>query len=75
MVGFFIITFKDTNIMLNDLLSWDTLQYVGTLITSIVTLASTITAVTDTPADTSIKSKIYKIIEFLALVNEKTKQR
>lgn len=61
--------------MLKDLLSWDTLDYVGTLITSIVTLASTITAVTDTPSDTSIKSKIYKLIEFLALVNDKTKQK
>ncbi len=76
MVGFFIITLKGhTHIMLKDLLSWDTLQYLGTLITTIVTLASTITAVTDTPSDTSIKSKIYKLIEFLALVNDKTKQR
>ncbi len=75
MVGFLLSHLRETHIMLKDLLSWDMLDYLGTLITSIVTLASTITAITDTPSDTSIKSKIYKLIEFLALVNDKTKQR
>ena len=58
---------------MNDLL--EHIQQIAIIITSLVTLASTITAVTDTPSDISMQGKIYKIIEFLALVNDKTKQR
>lgn len=75
MVGFFIITIKDTKNMMNDLFSLETLHQITLVLTSLVTLASTITAITDTPKDMGLKRKIYKIIEFLALVTEKTKQK
>ena len=58
---------------MNDLL--EATQQISLFVTSLVTLASTITAITDTPSDNSLKRKIYKIIEFFALVTEKTKQR
>jgi hypothetical protein len=58
---------------MNDLL--EATQHISLFVTSLVTLASTITAITDTPSDTSLRGKIYKIIEFFALVTEKTKQR
>lgn len=41
----------------------------------IVTLASSITAVTNTPKDDGIIRKIYSVIEFFALVNDKVKQK
>ena len=58
---------------MHDLLEY--IQQIAIITTSLVTLASTITAVTDTPSDDNLKGKIYKIIEFLALVNDRTKQR
>jgi hypothetical protein len=39
-----------------------------------VTFASTITAITNTPHPDGMWGKIYKMIEFLALVTNKTKQ-
>lgn len=54
----------------------DNLQNVAVVITSLVTLASTVTAVTDTPSKSAgFKRKLYKILEIFALVTEKTKQK
>ena len=50
-------------------------QELSLVITTIVTIASTVTAITDTPSDNSFKGKLYKIIELLALVTQKTKQK
>ena len=41
----------------------------------VVTIASTITATTNTPNDNGVLGKVYKIIEFFALVNDKVKQK
>lgn len=43
--------------------------------TAIVTIASAITAVTPTPKDDKIIGKLYKVIEFFALVNDRVKQK
>jgi hypothetical protein len=43
--------------------------------TAIVTIASIITNRTNTPKDDGIVRKLYSIIEFLALVNDKAKQK
>ncbi len=53
-------------------LNLDTIITVGT---SIITIASVITASTNTPNDDGIIRKLYAIIEFLAFVNEKAKQK
>lgn len=45
------------------------------IFTLIVTIASTITAVTPTPKDDGIIKRIYSIIEILALVIGKAKQK
>lgn len=45
------------------------------MLTSLVTVASTITAFTNTPPDTTLQGKLYKLIELMALVTEKTKQK
>jgi hypothetical protein len=45
------------------------------IFTAIVTIASVITNWTDTPRDDSFIKKIYSIIEFLAMVNYKAKDR
>lgn len=49
-------------------------DYVGALL-AIHAAASAITALTDTPRDDNFVKKLYKIIELLALVTAKTKQR
>ena len=51
------------------------LESVATLVTTIVTAASAITATTNTPKDDGIVKFIYSIIEFFALVNDKAKQK
>lgn len=51
------------------------LDSIVTLVTSIVTIASFITGFTDTPKDDGVIKQLYKIIEFFAIVNEKTKQK
>ena len=51
------------------------LETIVTIGTSIVTIASVITNRTDTPKDDGIVRSLYKIIEFLALVNDKAKQK
>jgi|GEM_PF-3918495 len=51
------------------------LEHIAVIITSIVAMASTITAVTNTPTDGGIKGILYRIVEFLAIVTEKTKQK
>lgn len=50
-------------------------QDLSVLITTLVTIASGITAITNTPPNTTFRGKLYKIIEFFALVTEKTKQK
>lgn len=50
-------------------------ENIYTIFASIVTIASAITATTNTPKDDNIVGKIYKIIEFFALVNDKVKQK
>lgn len=57
------------------MLEYLNLDTIITLVTSIVTIASVITASTNTPKDDNIVRKLYAIIEFLALVNEKAKQK
>jgi len=49
-------------------------EYVGALL-AIHAAASAITALTDTPRDDNFVKKFYRIIEVLALVTKKTKQR
>ena len=46
-----------------------------TVLTSVVTIASFITGFTDTPKDDGVVKKLYKVIEFFAIVNAKTKQK
>lgn len=41
----------------------------------IIMIASSITAMTNTPKDDGIIRNLYKIIEFMALVNDKVKQK
>lgn len=57
------------------MLEYLNLDTIITLGTSIITIASVITASTNTPKDDGIVRKLYAIIEFLALVNEKAKQK
>lgn len=57
-----------------DILSLD-LGSIVTIGTSIVTIASIITNRTNTPKDDGFVRKLYTIVEFLALVNEKAKQK
>jgi len=45
------------------------------ILTAIVTAASAITAVTKTPPEGSWKSKVYKLVEFLAIVVGKAKDK
>jgi hypothetical protein len=49
-------------------------DYVGALL-AIHAAASAVTALTNTPRDDKFVQKIYKLIEILALVTAKTKQR
>lgn len=51
------------------------LDSIVAVLTSIVTIASFITGFTDTPKDDGIVKKLYKVVEFFAIVNEKTKQK
>lgn len=51
------------------------LETIVTIGTSIVTIASAITATTNTPKDDGVVKWLYSIIEFLALVNKKAKQK
>lgn len=44
------------------------------IFTALVTLASAFVNFTDTPKDNTVYNKIYKVIEFLAMVNYKAKQ-
>lgn len=46
-----------------------------TVATSVVTIASIITTATDTPAPETFLGKLYKIIEALAIVVGKAKQK
>lgn len=50
-------------------------QDIITIATSIITIASIITANTNTPKDDGVVRNLYKVIEFLALVNDKAKQK
>jgi hypothetical protein len=43
--------------------------------TGVVTIASVVTAHTDTPAPDTWLGKVYKVLEILALVYGKTKQK
>lgn len=45
------------------------------VITAVIALASAITAVTPTPKEGSILSKVYKVIEFIALNIGKAKDK
>lgn len=45
------------------------------IITWLVTGASAITMMTNTPKDDGVIRKLYAIIEFFALVNDKVKQK
>jgi hypothetical protein len=47
----------------------------GTAYASIVTIASIITATTDTPRKGGLWRFFYGIIEYMALVNDRAKQR
>ena len=58
-----------------NLIEYLNLETIVTIGTSIVTIASVITNRTDTPKDDGIVRSLYKIIEFLALVNDKAKQK
>jgi hypothetical protein len=49
-------------------------DYVGALL-AIHAAASAVTALTDTPRDDNFVKKFYKLVEILALVTAKTKQR
>ena len=49
-------------------------DYVGALL-AVHAAASAVTALTSTPKDDTFVRKFYKVIEFLALVTAKTKQR
>ncbi len=49
-------------------------QYID-ILTYIVTIASLITGFTNTPKDDNVLSKAYKIIEVLAIVTNKAKQK
>lgn len=49
-------------------------DYVGALL-AVHAAASAVTALTNTPKDDTFVKKFYKVIEFLALVTAKTKQR
>ncbi|MFT6072736.1 MAG: hypothetical protein ACJARD_001737 [Alphaproteobacteria bacterium] len=53
----------------------EAIEHVTIIMTSLIAVASTITAVTNTPSHDGIKGYIYKIIEFLALVTDRTKQQ
>jgi hypothetical protein len=50
-------------------------QELGTVYASIVTIASIITATTDTPREGGLWRFLYGIIEYMALVNDRAKQR
>ncbi|GAU08127.1 hypothetical protein [Desulfoplanes formicivorans] len=60
-----------------DIINWIIENWVGilTAATSVVTAASLITKLTDTPADDAFVAKVYKVIEALALVTGKAKQQ
>lgn len=49
-------------------------DYIGALL-AIHAAASAVTALTNTPKDDTFVRRVYKIIELLALVTAKTKQR
>lgn len=51
------------------------LDFIVQIGTAIVTIASSITALTNTPKDDGVLRKIYAVIEFFALVNDKVKQK
>lgn len=51
------------------------LEELATLASYIVTTMSIITATTNTPPNNSVLGKVYKVIEFFALVNDKVKQK
>lgn len=53
----------------------ESLETILQIIPLIVTIASAITALTDTPKDDHYLAKVYKIIEILALVNDKVKNK
>lgn len=51
------------------------LEQIATIASYIVTGMSIITATTNTPQGNSLLGKVYKLIEFFALVNDKVKQK
>jgi hypothetical protein len=55
-----------------ELLNLESIISIGT---AVVTIASSITALTNTPKDDGVVKKLYKIIEVLAIVNSKVKQK
>jgi hypothetical protein len=55
-----------------ELLNLENIVSIGT---AVVTIASSITALTNTPKDDGVVKKLYKIIEVLAIVNNKVKQK
>lgn len=57
------------------IIDFEPFTQIAQIVTTIVTVASAITALTNTPKDDGIVRNIYKIIEFFALVNEKVKQK
>jgi hypothetical protein len=53
----------------------ENLHYYINIATAVISFASVVTAITPTPNDNYVLGKIYKVIEFLALVNKRTKQK
>lgn len=51
------------------------LEQIATIASYIVTAMSFITATTNTPQSNGVLGKMYKVIEFFALVNDKVKQK
>lgn len=51
------------------------IQSIAEIASYIIATMSVITATTNTPKDDGVVGKIYKVIEFFALVNDKAKQK
>jgi hypothetical protein len=51
------------------------IQDIAQIASYIITATSVITATTSTPKDDGVVAKLYKVIEFFALVNNKAKQK
>ena len=53
----------------------ENLEAIAEITAYIVTIASLITNRTNTPKDNGVVKRLYSIIEFFALVNDKAKQK